>query len=210
MKSPLSTCTGEDGRGHVCVIKLFLWLNTQKLAERPGYLCGSVWGQQHKVSRQNSSLSRIVPSFTSEFTCPWTNLSHGSTCLLENLLGQVLSESFSFFSLPPSHLLDRDVSSGHLSLFLSSLGSVDIPLSMTKTTPNSLSRSLRQNMSLTLRTGMTSLSLVSSCCSLNCSNHACLWAHCMHPPQEWKCTLHHVQSSFQLRTAENVHFFWLK
>lgn len=100
---------------------------------------------------------------------------------LRTYWGQALSESFSFFSL----LLIFWAEMGPVvtSLFsCSPLGSVDIPLSMMKTTPNSLSRSLRQSMSLTLHTGMTSLSLVSSYCSLNCNNHACTGAFCMHPP----------------------------
>lgn len=44
MKSPLSTCTGEHGRGHVSIVKLFLWLNTQKHAERGQGICMSQHG----------------------------------------------------------------------------------------------------------------------------------------------------------------------
>lgn len=73
-------------------------------------------------------------------------------------------------------------------------GSVGIPLSMMKMIPNSLSRSSRRSMSLTLHIGMTSLSLVRSYCSFNCNNYACMPAcsRCpslgvrMHPPFNWK------------------------
>lgn len=44
LKSPLSTCKGEDGRGHVRVIKLFLWLNTQKHAEGGQDICMGQYG----------------------------------------------------------------------------------------------------------------------------------------------------------------------
>lgn len=33
MKAPLTAYVGEDGKVHGCVIKPFLWLNTQKHAE---------------------------------------------------------------------------------------------------------------------------------------------------------------------------------
>lgn len=41
MKTPLTTCIGEDGRAHGCVIKLFLWLNTQKHAKGGQDICMS-------------------------------------------------------------------------------------------------------------------------------------------------------------------------
>lgn len=111
----------------------------------------------------------------------------------------------------PSLLLTfwTEMAPGVTSLFsCSPPGSVDIPPSMMKTTPNSLSRSLRQSMSLTLHTGMTSQSLVSSY-SLNLnatSMHAPVPIACippgheMHPPScaEILLTEHQWERAFLL------------
>lgn len=56
MKAPLSTWTGEDGRGHVCVTELFLWLNTLKHAERGQDICM----RQHGVNSTRLP-GRILP-----------------------------------------------------------------------------------------------------------------------------------------------------
>lgn len=161
MKAPLATFVGEARRAHGCITKLFLWLNSQKRAEGGQDICMSQcrinstrfpcriplclgWCQSSEMGLHVSEQTSVMVELFCLKTY-WgkseTRVSPSCPSLFLNFLAEAGLRVTSLFSCSP-------------------LGSVGIPLSMMKTTPNSLSRSLRRSMSLTLHIGMTSPSLV--------------------------------------------------